>query len=139
MKVLRIGIASLDEMQARTREILSGKRKRRTDEPQLWFSSERALFTVLSRENRRLLELPDDPDVQALAALQPSDTGGPAGFDAWFAAELTRRRDERKTAALNSLVDRPLPRLALTTVDGKPYKTSSLQGKVILLNFFASW
>jgi hypothetical protein len=76
---------------------------------------------------------------EALAALQPSDTGGPAGFDAWLAAELTRRRDERKTAALKSLVDRPLPKLALTTVDGKPYKTSSLQGKVILLNFFASW
>ena len=56
MKVLRIGIASLDEMQARTRGILSGKRKRRTDEPKLWFSSERALFAVLSRENRRLLD-----------------------------------------------------------------------------------
>jgi tetratricopeptide (TPR) repeat protein len=75
----------------------------------------------------------------ALAALQPSDTGGPAGFDAWLAAELTRRRDERKTAALKSLVDRPLPELALTTVDGTPYRTASLQGKVILLNFFASW
>ena len=47
MKVLRIGIASLDEMQARTRGILSGKRKRRTNEPKLWFSSERALFAVL--------------------------------------------------------------------------------------------
>jgi len=76
---------------------------------------------------------------EALAALQPSDHGGAAGFDAWLAAELTRRRDERKAAALKSLVDRPLPKLALTTVDGRPYETSSLQGKVILLNFFASW
>jgi len=75
---------------------------------------------------------------EALAALQPSDAGA-AGFDAWLAAELTRRRDERKAAALKSLVDRPLPKLALTTVDGRPYDTSSLQGKVILLNFFASW
>ena len=75
---------------------------------------------------------------QALAALQP---GGPnaAGFDAWLEAELTRRRDERKAAALKSLVDRPLPKLTLTTVDGRPYDTSGLRGKVLLLNFFASW
>jgi thiol-disulfide isomerase/thioredoxin len=76
---------------------------------------------------------------QALTALQPSDNGGPAGFEAWLAAELTRRRDERKTAALKSLVDRPLPKLALTTVDGRPYDMSSLKGKVLLLDFFASW
>ena len=56
MKVLRIGIASVDAMQARTRAILSGKRKRRPDEPKLWFSSEQALFTVLSRENRKVLD-----------------------------------------------------------------------------------
>jgi thiol-disulfide isomerase/thioredoxin len=76
---------------------------------------------------------------EALAALQSGEAGGPAGFDAWLSAELTRRRDERKSAALKSLVDRPLPTLALTTVDGKPYDTSSLRGKVLLLDFFASW
>ena len=48
-------------------------------------------------------------------------------------------REERKAAALKSLIDRPLPKLALTTVDGRPYDTSSLRGKVLLLNFFASW
>ncbi len=74
---------------------------------------------------------------QALTALQTD--AGSAGFDAWLEAELTRRRDDRKAAALKSLVDRPLPKLALTTVDGRPYDTSSLRGKVLLLNFFASW
>lgn len=78
---------------------------------------------------------------QALAALSSSQAGGPsaAGFDAWLEAELSRRRDERKAAALKSLVDRPLPALTLTTVDGRPYSTSGLRGKVLLLNFFASW
>jgi hypothetical protein len=75
---------------------------------------------------------------QALAALQgPAAPAG--GFDAWLAGELSRRRDERRDAALKSLVDRPLPKLSLRTVDGRPYDTSSLQGKVLLLNFFASW
>jgi thiol-disulfide isomerase/thioredoxin len=53
--------------------------------------------------------------------------------------ELTRRRDERKAAALRSLVDHPLPKLALTTVDGKPFDATMLRGKVVLLDFFASW
>ena len=60
-------------------------------------------------------------------------------FDSWLDAELARRREERRAAALKSLVDRPLPKLALTTVDGRPFDTSSLQGKVLLLNFFAAW
>jgi len=77
---------------------------------------------------------------QALTALrsaEPTRTSEP--FDAWLDAELTRRRDERRESSLKSVVDKPLPRLTLTTVDGKPYDTKSLQGKVILLNFFASW
>jgi tetratricopeptide (TPR) repeat protein len=75
---------------------------------------------------------------EVLAALQPgpNDT---AGFDAWLEAELTRRRDDRKAASLKSLVDKPLPALPLTTIDGKPYDTAGLRGKVLLLNFFASW
>jgi hypothetical protein len=75
---------------------------------------------------------------EALAALQAS-TGSATGFDAWLEAELTRRRDDRRSAALKSLVDRPLPPLALTKMDGKPYDASGLRGKVLLLNFFASW
>ena len=75
---------------------------------------------------------------QALSALQ-ADAAGAGGFDAWLEAELGRRREARKASALKSLVDRPLPKLALTTVDGRPYDTSGLRGKVLLLNFFASW
>ena len=73
---------------------------------------------------------------QALAALPRG--GSDVAFDAWLETELSRRRDERKAAALKSLVDRPLPKLTLTTIDGRPYDTSSLRGKVLLLNFFAS-
>src|SRR5262245_6393337 len=74
---------------------------------------------------------------QALAALPRS--GSDASFDAWLDAALSKRREERKEAALKSLVDRPLPKLTLTTVDGRPYDASNLRGKVVLLDFFASW
>src|SRR3954467_14804053 len=63
----------------------------------------------------------------------------PGGFDRWLETELTRQRAERKAAALRSLVDRPLPKLALTPVDGKPFDAATLRGKVVLLDFFASW
>ena len=75
---------------------------------------------------------------QALTGVLPAGSTA-AGFDAWLESELTRRREERRADALKSLVDRPLPTLTLTTVDGRPYDTSGLRGKVLLLNFFASW
>jgi thiol-disulfide isomerase/thioredoxin len=70
-----------------------------------------------------------------------SDTDTPPAkpFDAWLESELSKRRDARKDALLKSLVDKPLPKLTLTTVDGKPYDIADLRGKVVLLDFFASW
>jgi len=60
-------------------------------------------------------------------------------FVTWVTEEEQRRHDARRAAALKSLVNRPLPALKLTTVDGKPYDPKDLQGKVVVLNFFASW
>jgi thiol-disulfide isomerase/thioredoxin len=71
---------------------------------------------------------------QTLASLQPAGAA-----EGWLDAELVRRRDARRVAALKSMVDRPLPKLTLTTVDGKPFDASILKGKVVLLDFFASW
>ena len=75
-----------------------------------------------------------DKAKEALAGMQAG-----AGFDAWLETELARRREDRKQAALKSLVNKPLPALKLTTVDGKPFDASMLKGKVVLLDFFASW
>jgi len=74
--------------------------------------------------------------IQALSSLAGTPSGG---FDAWLERELAQRREQRRVAALKSLVDRPLPKLPLRSIDGLPYDSSSLQGKVLLLNFFASW
>jgi thiol-disulfide isomerase/thioredoxin len=75
---------------------------------------------------------------EALAALEPAGSD-PATFDQRLKAALAERQAERKSAALKSLVDKPLPALALTTVDGKPFDASALRGKVVLVDFFASW
>lgn len=73
---------------------------------------------------------------RALAELQPTTT---TGFDAWLKTELDNRREARRAAALRSIVNKPLPSLPLTTLDGRPFDATSLRGKVVLLDFFASW
>ena len=74
---------------------------------------------------------------EALRSLPSTDRS--VAFDSWLEKEVGRRREERRSGALKSLVDRPLPWLPLTSLDGRPYDTRSVQGKVLLLNFFASW
>ena len=78
---------------------------------------------------------------RATEALRGIYSASPASlpFDSWLENELTRRRDERRMAALKSVVDRPLPTLTFTNADGRRYDAAGLRGKVLLLNFFASW
>jgi thiol-disulfide isomerase/thioredoxin len=75
--------------------------------------------------------------MRALAEVKPAAMAG--GFDAWLDGELSRRRDDRRALALRSIVDRPLPALPLKTLDGRPFDAAALRGKVVLLDFFASW
>ncbi|HJZ71872.1 MAG TPA: TlpA disulfide reductase family protein [Vicinamibacterales bacterium] len=74
----------------------------------------------------------------ALTAVR-GDAGAGQPFLTWMEAERGKRREARKAAALKNLVDKPLPALALTTVEGLPYDAKNLRGKVVLLDFFASW
>jgi predicted transcriptional regulator len=70
MKVLRIGIASYDEMKARTLAIAQGELKPRRDEPKLWFTSFESLARVLSDKNRALLDLIIERRPRSLAELE---------------------------------------------------------------------
>lgn len=72
MTTLRIGIASYEEMKARTMALAKGEHKRKRGEPKVWFTSIESVAKVLSDRNRALLELiaTSEPDTLAeLAAL----------------------------------------------------------------------
>lgn len=56
-RVLHIGIASRDQMQARTIAIAQGKLRPGPDDPKVWFTSVESLAQVLSSQNQLLLEL----------------------------------------------------------------------------------
>jgi predicted transcriptional regulator len=55
MKTLRIGIASYEEMKARTIAIARGQYKPAAGEPKVWFTSAESFARVLSDRNRALL------------------------------------------------------------------------------------
>jgi predicted transcriptional regulator len=55
--VLHIGIASREQMQARTIAIAQGKLKPAADDPKVWFVSVESLAQVLSSQNQLLLDL----------------------------------------------------------------------------------
>jgi predicted transcriptional regulator len=57
MKILKIGIASLDEIKNWTLAVANGEYKITANDPKIWFSSMDSLSKVLSQENRELLSI----------------------------------------------------------------------------------
>ena len=57
MTTLKVGIASYDEMKARTLAIARGERRRARGEPRVWFTSTDSFARVLSAGNRALLRV----------------------------------------------------------------------------------
>jgi predicted transcriptional regulator len=54
---LRIGIASREQIKRRSIDIAAGKRRRKPEEPRIWFTSLEAILRVLSDKNMLLLEI----------------------------------------------------------------------------------
>jgi predicted transcriptional regulator len=57
MTTLKVGIASYEEMKARTLAVARGERRVVPDEPKVWFTSTESFAKVLSAGNRELLRI----------------------------------------------------------------------------------
>lgn len=57
MTTLKIGIASYEDMKARTLAIARGELRPEPDEPRVWFTSTESFAKVMSAGNRDLLDL----------------------------------------------------------------------------------
>ena len=57
MTTLKVGIASYDEMKARTIAVARGERRIAPNEPKVWFASTESFAKVLSAGNRGLLRI----------------------------------------------------------------------------------
>ena len=69
MKTLKVGIASYEEMKARSLAIASGEYKPKRGEPKVWFTSLESFAKVLSDRNRRLLKKIAEEEPESLAEL----------------------------------------------------------------------
>jgi predicted transcriptional regulator len=87
MKALKVGIASYEEMKARTIAIARGTVKPRPSDPKVWFPSAESLVRVLSDKNRALLGTIREAHPQSLADL----------------AELTGRRKSNLSRTLRTM------------------------------------
>jgi predicted transcriptional regulator len=57
MATLKVGIASYDELKARTMAVVRGERHVGPGEPKIWFTSTESFARVLSAGNRELLQI----------------------------------------------------------------------------------
>jgi predicted transcriptional regulator len=57
MTTLKVGIATYEEMKARTMAVARGARHIASDEPKVWFTSTESFAKVLSARNRELLRV----------------------------------------------------------------------------------
>jgi predicted transcriptional regulator len=57
MTTLKVGIASYEQMKARTMAVARGERRIAPDEPRVWFTSTESFARVLSAGNRELLRI----------------------------------------------------------------------------------
>jgi len=57
MTTLKVGIASYEEMKARTMSVTRGERRVAPNEPNVWFTSTESFAKVLSARNRELLRV----------------------------------------------------------------------------------
>jgi predicted transcriptional regulator len=87
MKILKIGIASYEEMKARTLSIARGELKPKPADPKVWFPSTESLVRVLSDKNRILLTVIRDRQPQSLSDL----------------AELTGRKKSNLSRTLKTM------------------------------------
>ncbi len=69
MRTLRVGIASYEEMKARTLAIARGEHKPAAGEPKVWFTSAESFAKVLSDRNRALLAIIAESAPDSLARL----------------------------------------------------------------------
>jgi predicted transcriptional regulator len=69
MKTLRVGIASYEEMKARTVAIARGLHKPASDEPRVWFTSAESFARILSDRNRAVLQTIAETAPESLAQL----------------------------------------------------------------------
>ncbi len=68
-----------------------------------------------------------------------ANKGSDAGFDAMVTDTKTRARRELRAKLEKGLIDKPAPMFTLKALDGSEVSLASLKGKVVVVDFWATW
>ena len=114
MKTLRVGIASYEEMKARSLAIARGRYEPSAGEPKVWFTSAESFARILSNRNRALLRIIAESAPDSLTRL----------------AELTGRKKSNLSRTVKTMERYGLLRLRAgargTLIPRVPYERISL-------------
>ena len=83
----------------------------------------------------------EHPAVRALRESYVHRHGNTEGLDAYMKPILAKDQERRKKDALNARIasPRPIPAFSLSSLDGKTVTSESLKGKIVVINFWATW
>ena len=80
MKTLKVGIASYQDMKARTMAIARGELRPKAGDPKVWFTSPESFAKLLSNRNRALLAQISDTQPASLIELAASSGRTPGNL-----------------------------------------------------------
>ena len=76
---------------------------------------------------------------EALKRVYIQVNGSDAGFDEYFTALRKTELDEMANALNKSMVNEPAPDFELADLEGKTVRLSDYKGKVVIVDFWATW
>lgn len=65
--------------------------------------------------------------------------GSDRGFDSYIEGLRKARADQKRREVAESIISEPAPDFTLTDTEGNVVKLSELRGKVVVLDFWATW
>jgi len=83
----------------------------------------------------------EHPAVTVLRESYVRRHGSTEGLDAYMKPLLAKDQERRKKEVLNARIksSRPIPEFSLASLDGKTVTSESLKGKILVINFWATW
>lgn len=81
----------------------------------------------------------DDKLLEHYKTAHTAVTGSEKGFESRLSGSKRAARNDAAAKVKASMIDKPAPDFTLVSMDGKPVTLSKLRGKVVVVDFWATW
>ena len=123
-------------------EMMRGNRKNADLNTRYSLLAEKVLSPAESRKEIESLVLEGawKPEMkEALKRVYTKDTGSEKGFEDYFASLREPELAGLSKELLKTMINEPSPAFELTDLEGKTVKLEDFKGKVVILDFWATW